>query len=112
MTALKRLDGVKQVFQEAYTPGVGIFSVTFDQPPLLKPSAVAKELGAYKLDRLRARVTAAVEEKDGALRAAGYAIAKGDVDVLPGKTYLLVGIVSEDEKGSLTLTLSKATLKE
>jgi len=47
-------------------------------------------------------------EKDGALWAAGYKLAKEDLDVHPGKTYALTGVVTEDEKGALTLTLTKA----
>ena len=94
-----------------YQPGVGLFSVTFEKPPLLKPSDVASELGRYKLERLRAKITAAVEEKDGALWAAGYRLAKEEVEVKPASTYVLTGVVTEDEKGALTLTLTKATPK-
>ncbi len=100
------------MFQDDYQPGVGLFTVTYPTSPLVKPSIVAKELGRYKLDRLRARITAPVELKDGVLRAAGYQVAKADLDVLPGKTYALTGVVTEDEKGVLTLTLTKAQPKE
>jgi hypothetical protein len=95
-----------------YQPGVGLFSVTFEKPPLLKPSDVARELGRYKLDRLRAKITAAVELKDGVLWAGGYRLSKEDVAVKPASTYLLTGVVSEDERGVLTLTLTKAEPKE
>ena len=96
------------MFQDDYQTGVGLFTVTYPKSPLVKPSVVAKELGRYKLDRLRARITAPVEEKDGALWAAGYKLAKEDLDVQPGKTYALTGVITEDEKGALTLTLTKA----
>ena len=78
----------------------------------MKPSVVAKELGRYKLERLRARFTAAVEEKDGALWAAGYRLSKEeDVELKAGAAYALVGVVSEDEKGALSLKVTKATPK-
>lgn len=113
VASLKRLEGVKEVHSDDYQPGVGTYTATFEKPPLLKPSVVAKELGRYKLERLRARITVPIESKDGALWAAGYRVAKEEgVDVQPGKTYALVGVVSEDDKGALTLTLSKATPKE
>jgi hypothetical protein len=104
---------VKEVFSDDYSGGVGLYTATFEKPALVKPSVVAKELGRYKLERLRARITAPVASKDGALWAAGYKLAKEEgVDVQPGKTFALTGVVTEDEKGGLTLTLTKAVAKE
>ena len=104
---------MKEVFSDDYSGGVGLYTATFEKPALVKPSVVAKELGRYKLERLRAKLTAPVESKDGALWAAGYRLAKEEgVDVQPGKTFALRGVITEDEKGALTLTLSKADPKE
>lgn len=111
MTALKRLEGVQQVFQEAYTPGVGIFSATYAKPPLLRTSTLAQALGTYKLDRLLLRVTAEVEEKDGAFQAAGYRLVKGELALQPGR-HFLVGVVGEDAQGVPTLALTKAEPKK
>jgi hypothetical protein len=84
----------------------------YEKTPLVKPTVVAKELGRYKLERLRAKFTSAVEEKVGALWAAGYRLAKEeDVELKAGATYALVGVISEDEKGALTLKVTKATPK-
>lgn len=117
VASLKRLEGVKEVHSDDYQPGVGIYTAVFEKPPLIKPSVVAKELGRYKLERLRARITAAVEEKDGVKRAAGYTLVKGEEEDLvgglkAGAVYALVGVVREDEKGNLSLALSKAQAKD
>jgi len=102
---------VKEVHSDDYQPGVGTYTAVFEKPPLVKPSVVAKELGRYKLERLRAKFTAAVETKDGALWAAGYRLVPEDVELKAGTTYALVGVVSEDDKGALTLKVTKAQPK-
>lgn len=113
MASLKRLEGAKDVYQDDYLSGTGLFTVKYEKPALLKPSVVAKELGRYKLERMRARFAATVEEKDGAKWAAGYRLSKSEDEDLvgplkAGTRYALVGIVAEDEKGSLTLSVTKA----
>ena len=103
---------MKEVFSDDYQPGVGLYTATFEKSPLVKPSVVAKELGRYKLERLRAKITAPVESKDGALWAAGYKLVASDVELKAGAAYALTGVVTEDDKGALTLTLTKAVPKE
>lgn len=117
VASLKRLEGVKDVHSDDYQPGIGTYTAVFEKPPLVKPSAVAKELGRYKLERLRAKFSAAIEEKDGVKRAGGYALVKSDDEDLvsglkAGAVYALVGVVREDEKGNLSLALTRATPKE
>lgn len=114
MASLKRLDGAKEVLQDDYITGTGLFTVKYGTSPLVKPSVVARQLGRYKLERLRAKITAAVEEKDGAKWAAGYRLSKTEDEDLvsalkSGTRYALVGVVAEDEKGALTLAVTKVS---
>ena len=113
MASLKRLEGAKDAYQDDYLSGTGLFTVKYENAPAVKPSAVARQLGRYKLERVRAKFAATIEEKDGAKRAAGYRLSKNDDEDLvaalkPGTRYALVGVVTEDDKGNPTLAVTKA----
>lgn len=98
--------------QDDFAQGVGTFIVSFGENPKVKVADIKKELGKFEIVSVRAKVTAAVTEKDGACWAAGYKLANSkDEDLLSkvkGKStpFVLTGMVTEDEKGA-TLTLSK-----
>jgi len=95
---------------------VGTYVVSFGATPKTKPSDVKKVLGKYKIEGVKAKITAAVAEKDGALWAGDYKLAdaKGESvlkDVKAGGKYELRGDLAEDDKGAVTLSLSKAESK-
>jgi hypothetical protein len=95
---------------------VGTYVVSFGATPKTKPSDVKKVMGKYKIEALKAKITAAVAEKDGGLWAGDYKLAdaKGEAvlkDVKAGGKYELRGDLSEDDKGVVTLALTKAEAK-
>ena len=98
--------------QDDFAQGVGTFIVSFGENPKVKVADIKKELGKFEIVSVRAKVTAAVTEKDGACWAAGYKLANSkDEDLLAkvkGKAtpFVLTGMVTEDEKGA-TMTLTK-----
>lgn len=112
MANLKRLSGAKEVVQDDFSQGVGTYVVSFGENPKVKVADIKKELGKFELLGVKAKVTSAVTEKDGACWAAGYRLANPkDEDLLSkakGKStpFVLTGTVTEDEKGQ-TLTLTK-----
>jgi hypothetical protein len=112
MANLKRLSGAKDVIQDDFSQGVGTFIVSFGENPKVKVADIKKELGKFELVGVKAKVTGAVTEKDGACWAAGYKLANSkDEDLLSkvkGKTtpFVLTGMVTEDASG-MTLTLTK-----
>ena len=110
MTGLKRLSGAKDVVQDDFQAGVGTFVVSFAENPKVKVADIKKELGKFQVVDVKARITAAVTEKDGSSWAGGYRLANPkDEDLIAkakGKPMVLSGMVTEDDKGS-TLTLSK-----
>jgi hypothetical protein len=115
--SLKRLEGAKETVQDDFSGGIGTYVVSFGATPKTKPSDVKKVMGAkYKIEGVRAKITAAVAEKDGALWAGDYKLAdaKGESvlkDVKAGGKYELRGDLSEDDKGAVTLALVKAEAK-
>ena len=98
--------------QDDFAQGVGTFIVSFGENPKVKVADIKKELGKFEMVSVKAKVTAAVTEKDGACWAAGYKLANGkDEDLLAtvkGKSapFVLTGMVTEDATGA-TLTLTK-----
>lgn len=91
--------------------------MSFGATPKTKPSDVKKVMGAkYKIEGVKAKITTAVAEKDGALWAGDYKLAdaKGESvlkDVKAGGKYELRGDLAEDDKGAVTLSLTKAESK-
>ena len=114
MASLKRLEGAKDVYQDDYLSGTGLFTVKHETPAVVTPKAVAALLGRYKLERMRAKITAVVEEKDGAKWAAGYRLSRNEDEDLvgplkPGARYALTGVVSEEAGGGPGLSVTKAS---
>jgi hypothetical protein len=112
MDGLKRLSGAKEVSQDDFSAGVGTYIVTFDAPPKVKIADIKKEIGKYKIEEIRLKITTKAEgNKAGDLTLAN----PKDEDLLKevaahkGKMILLSGVLSEDDKGNRTLTLSKVT---
>jgi len=108
MNGLKRLSGAKDVSQDDFSAGVATFIVTFDAQPKVKIADVQKEVGKYKLDQVKMKFTTNAPE--GA--KVGDLALKGDEQLkelagLKGKKVVLSGVLSEDDKGAQTLTLSK-----
>jgi hypothetical protein len=110
MDGLKRLSGAKEVSQDDFSAGVGTYIVTFDAPPKVKIADIKKEIGKYKIEEIRMKITSKAEgNKAGDLTLAN----PKDDDLLKevaaqkGKMLVLSGVLSEDDKGNRTLTLSK-----
>lgn len=113
MDGLKRLSGAKEVSQDDFSAGVGTYIVAFEAPPKVKVADVRKELGKYKLEEVRMKITTKAPE-GGKLGDLTLANPK-DEDLLKevashkGKKVLLSGVLTDDDKGNRTLTLSKVT---
>jgi hypothetical protein len=110
MDGLKRLSGAKEVSQDDFSAGVGTYIVTFEAPPKVKIADIKKEIGKYKIEEIRLKITTKAEgNKAGDLTLANPK--DGDllkeVEALKGKMLVLSGVLSEDDKGNRTLTLSK-----
>ena len=111
MNGLKRLSGAKDVSQDDFSAGVATFIVTFDAPPKVKMADVKKQVGKYKLEQVKMKFTTDAPEgaKVGDLTLAN----PKDEDLLKeaaalkGKKVVLSGVLTEDDKGAQTLTLSK-----
>lgn len=110
MDGLKRLSGAKEVSQDDFADGVGTYIVTFDAIPMVKIADVKKNLGKYKVEEVRLKITTKAEgKKVGDLMLANPKdedLLK-EVAALKGKKVVLSGVLSEDDKGSRTLTLSR-----
>ena len=108
MNGLKRLSGAKDVSQDDFSAGVATFIVTFDAPPKVKMADVKKEVGKYKLDQVKMKFTTDAPEgaKVGDLTLKGEEQLK-ELAGLKGKKVVLSGVLTEDDKGAQTLTLSK-----
>jgi hypothetical protein len=110
MDGLKRLSGAKEVSQDDFSAGVGTYIVTFEAPPKVKIADIKKEIGKYKIEEIRLKITAKAEgNKAGDLTLANPK--EGDllkeVESHKGQKLVLSGVLSEDDKGNRTLTLSK-----
>jgi hypothetical protein len=112
MDGLKRLSGAKSAAQDDFNKGTGTYVVTFDAPPKVKMADIKKEMGKYKLESVKLKITVVAS---GAT-AGDIALANPkDDDLLKtvegqkGKKVVLSGLLSEDDKGKQTLTLSKVT---
>ena len=110
MSGLKRLSGAKAVSQDDFVKGCGTYIVTFDAPPTTSVASVKKELGKFKLDEVKLKITVTAPEGDkiGELALAGDACLK-ELKELKGKKVVLSGVLTDkDEEGkSRLLTLSK-----
>jgi hypothetical protein len=110
MSGLKRLSGAKEVSQDDFSAGVGTYIVTFDAPPAATVADVKKEIGKYKVEEVRLKLTTKAPEgtKIGEdLTLAGEECLK-ELKALQGKKVVLSGVLSDAAKGRL-LTLSKVS---
>lgn len=107
MNGLKRLSGAKDVAQDDFSAGVGTYIVTFDAVPKATVADVQKEMGKYKLEEVRLKITTAAPEgnKVGDITLAGEQGLK-ELKELQGKKVVLSGVL-RDEGGGRLLTLSK-----
>jgi hypothetical protein len=117
INGLTRLSGAKKVSQDDFQKGTGIYIVSFEEIPKVKMAEIQKELGGYKLVKVEAKITSKVAKMDEKWFAGDWALANAkdvdpmkDVAAKPEEVWLLTGLLSEDDKGGRTLTLSKAEL--
>ena len=106
MNGLKRLSGAKEVSQDDFSGGVGTYIVTFDAPPKATVADVKKEMGKYKLEEVRLKITVTAPEgtKIGDLTLAGDECLK-ELQGLQGKKVVLSGVLTDEGSGrKLTLT--------
>jgi hypothetical protein len=110
MSGLKRLSGAKEVSQDDFSAGVGTYIVTFDGPPKATVADVKKEIGKYKLEEVRMKITTKAPEgtKLGDLSLAGDECLK-ELKELKGKKVVLSGVLTDQGSEGRLLTLSKVT---
>ncbi len=81
----------------------------FDAPPVVTKAAITKEVGKYKIDKIAMKLTGKAVEKNKVWTLGNVALT-GDmtskVAELKGKTIIVVGALSEDEKGKQSLELT------
>lgn len=109
INGLKRLSGATDVSQEDFNAGVATFLVKFGAPPAVNMAAIKKEVGKYKVDKVAMKLTGkATMKKD--VWSIGKVALTGDmtskVAELKGKTLIVCGVLSEDEKGNQSLALT------
>lgn len=107
MNGLKRLSGAKEVSQDDFSGGVGTYIVTFEAPPKASVADVKKEMGKYKLEEVRMKMTVMAPEgtKIGDVTLAGDEGLK-ELQGLQGKKVVLSGVLTDEGNGR-KLTLSK-----
>lgn len=100
--------------QDDFQKGTGIYIVRFAAVPAVKLADIQKAAGGYKVTAVGAKLVSKVAEKDGKWWAGAIALANPKEDdclkvvrEMREKTLALSGVLSEDEKGNQTLTLSK-----
>ena len=81
----------------------------FDAPPAVTKAAITKEVGKYKVDKIAMKLTGKAVEKNkvwtmGNVGLTGDMTSK--VAELKGKVLIVVGALSEDEKGRQMLELT------
>ena len=81
----------------------------FDAPPAVTKAAITKEVGKYKVDKIAMKLTGKAVEKNK-VWTMGHVGLTGDmtskVAELKGKVLIVVGALSEDEKGRQMLELT------
>ena len=112
---MKRLSGANGASQDDFQKPIGVFLVNFDVVPKTKFAEIKSVIGKYKLDKVEAKITSKVAQKDGKWHAGDIALEnpkEGDllkeVGEKAGALWVLSGVLTEDDKGSRTLTLAKA----
>ena len=106
MSGLKRLSGAKEVSQDDFSAGVGTYIVTFDGTPKATIADVKKEMGKYKLEEVKLKITTKAPEgnKVGDITLTGDECLK-ELKELKGKKVVLSGVLSDEGKGrGLALT--------
>ena len=106
--------------QDDFANGVGTYLVSFDAVPAVKMADIKKELGKFKLEKVAFKLTAKVVEKDRKYSAGAFEL-KGSEEVLAKladflkakkSLLVLVGDLSEDEKGKQAITLASVSEPE
>ena len=81
----------------------------FDAPPAVTKAAITKEVGKYKIDKIGMKLTGKAVEKNKVWMLGNVALT-GDmtskVAELKGKVIIVVGTLSEDDKGKQSLELT------
>jgi hypothetical protein len=97
------------VTQEDFSGGVATFLVKFDAPPAVKMADIKKEVGKYNIDKVGMKLTGKAAEKDKGWSIGNVALT-GDMTSklaeLKGKTVVVTGALTEDEKGKQSLALA------
>jgi hypothetical protein len=110
MDGLKRLSGAKEVSQDDFSGGVATYIVTFEAPPMATVADVKKQVGKYKLEEVRLKLTlpkAPKGTKVGDLTLAGDECL-AELKALEGKKVVISGVLTDEPKGR-KLTLSKVS---
>lgn len=104
---------------------MGTYVVSFDTPPMVRLADIKKEVGRYKLEKVEVKITNRVVEKNkkyytGPILLANSTESNAEdhlakvAEFLKAKKSILVlvGILTEDDRGAQTLTLSKVSVPE
>ncbi|HEX7899462.1 MAG TPA: hypothetical protein VF950_16970 [Planctomycetota bacterium] len=95
--------------QEDFNAGVATFQVKFDAPPAVKMADIKKEVGKYKLDKVGLKLTGKAAQKGEAWSMGNVALTgemTSKLAELKGKTLIVVGAMTEDDKGKQSLALT------
>jgi hypothetical protein len=99
------------VSQDDFAAGVATFIVKFDAapPPTVTMATIRKEVGKFKVDKVGMKLTGKAVEKNK-VWTMGTTALTGDmtskVAELKGKTIIVVGALTEDDKGKQSLALT------
>jgi len=88
---------------------VATYKVKFDAMPAVKTSDVKSAVGKYKLEKIQLKVTGKAVEKNKKWVAGNYLLTGDEtakLTELKGKLLVLVGNLTEGEKGIPTLELT------
>jgi hypothetical protein len=83
--------------------------VKFDAPPAVTTAAIKTQVGKYKIDKIGMKLTGKAVEKNKAWMLGNVALT-GDMTAkvaeLKGKVLIVVGTLTEDDKGKQSLALT------
>jgi hypothetical protein len=97
------------VTQEDFSGGVATFLVKFDAPPAVPMAAIKKEVGKYNIDKVAMKLTGKATQKGEAWTLGNVALTGDMTSKLAehkGKTIIVLGAMTEDEKGKQSLALT------
>jgi hypothetical protein len=106
------------VVQDDFQKGTGVYIVSYKETPKVKTADIKSAVTGYKLEKVALKITAKVDDKGMAGDIALTNSKEKDAEDLVAKAkavkgdVILSGVLSEDDKGKQTLTLTKVSKPE